>query len=65
MTKNALTGRLFAIYDVSGRLVKQQAFMSDNHSLIINAGELNAGAYYYKVTVGETKVKTDKLIILK
>lgn len=39
--------------------------MSDNHSLIINAGELNAGAYYYKVTVGETKVKTDKLIILK
>jgi len=56
---------LFTIYDVSGRLVKQQEFMPDNHSLIINEGELNAGAYYYKVTVGDTKVKGDKLIIIK
>ena len=55
----------FIIYDVSGRLVKQQTLSSENKTAIINAFELDAGAYYYDIKVGESKVKSDKLIIIK
>ncbi len=56
---------LFTIYDVSGRLVKQQTFISENKTITINANALNAGAYYYEIKVGDYKVKSDKLVIIK
>ena len=56
---------LFTIYDVSGRLVKQQSLNPENNLAIITAEELSAGAYYYTVTIADRKVKSDKLIIIK
>ncbi len=56
---------LITIYDVSGRLVKQQTLNPENQIAIITAEELSAGAYYYIITIAESKVKSDKLIIIK
>ncbi len=56
---------VFYLYDLSGRLVKYQVLNSQNKIETINATELNAGAYYYLIKIGDNKVKTDKLIIVK
>ena len=56
---------LITIYDVSGRLVKQQTLNPENNLVIIIAQELSAGAYYYTITIADSKIKSDKLIIIK
>ena len=56
---------LFSIYDMTGRLVKQQSLSSENKTTVINAVELSGGAYYFVIKVGDEKVKADKLIIVK
>ena len=56
---------LFTIYDVSGRLIKQQLLTSENTTATINAAELDAGVYLYEIKVNDKKVKIDKLIIIK
>ena len=56
---------LFSIYDMTGRLVKQQTLVAENKTTLVNAVELSGGAYYYVIKVENEKVKSDKLIIVK
>ncbi len=55
----------FRIYDISGRVVEEQVLNSENKSIIINAGELSAGVYYYEIKIGDNRIKTDRIIIIK
>lgn len=56
---------VFEIYDVSGRLVKQQNLNLQNTYTIIDANELNNGLYYYIIKSGDKKEKAEKLVIVK
>ena len=56
---------VFSIYDMSGRLVKQQILNAQNSTAFIDAAMLNAGVYYYIIKEGNTNAKTEKLIIIK
>ncbi len=56
---------LITIYDITGRMVKQEKLNAENKTLLIHANELNAGTYYYEIKVGDKKVKLDKLVIIK
>ncbi len=56
---------LITIYDITGRMVKQEKLNAENKTLLIHANELNAGTYYYEIKVGDKKLKLDKLVIIK
>jgi len=56
---------VFSIYDISGRLVKQVTLNYSENKTVIDATELNAGAYYYTIKVNDGKVKAGKLIIVR
>ncbi len=56
---------IISIYDITGKLIRKLNFNSTNTSTSINASELDAGIYLYDVLINNTKVKTDKLIIIK
>ncbi len=53
------------IYDLTGKLISSQNLNSSNTSTIIDATNLDAGAYYYEIKLDGTKIKSDKLIIIK
>jgi len=56
---------LLSIYDITGKLVRSINFNSATSTATINASELEAGIYMYSVSVNNTKVKTDKLVVIK
>ena len=64
MVKEGVSG-VFSIYDVSGRMVKQQNLNSGTNKVEIDASNLNAGAYYYTVKVNGDRMKAEKLIIVR
>ncbi|MEI6488817.1 MAG: T9SS type A sorting domain-containing protein [Bacteroidota bacterium] len=53
------------IYDLPGKLIKSNNFCGINSSLKIEVNNLNNGVYYYEVKVGDKRVKTDKIVIIK
>ncbi len=53
------------IYDIAGKLIHSFNFTSSSTVVTIHENELNAGAYFYEIKVNESKVKMDKLIIIK
>jgi len=53
------------ITDVTGKQIRSYAFNNSGTSTQIDARELEAGVYFYDVLINNTKVKTDKLIIIK
>ena len=55
----------FEIYDVAGRLVKQQLLNAQNTIANIDATILNAGVYYYKIKTENKQEKAEKLVIVK
>ena len=56
---------VISIYDIAGKLIRSYNFNSTTSTATINASELQAGVYMYDVLISNTKVKTDKLIIIK
>jgi hypothetical protein len=62
---DATSTTVLSIYDVSGRIVKQQTLNAQNKKETITANQLDAGAYYYEIKINDNKVKADKLIIIK
>ncbi len=58
------TGNL-TIYDITGKLVSNHKFNSAATSMVIDESNLNAGAYFYEIKVNDSKIKSDKLIIVK
>ncbi len=56
---------MFIIYDVSGRIVKEQTFNTENKKTTINAESLNAGLYYYTITINGNRKTSNKLVIIK
>ena len=56
---------LFCIYDIAGRLIKQQTLNSQNNTMLIDAQELKGGVYYYLIKQNNVNLKTEKLVIVK
>ena len=58
------TGTL-VIYDIAGKIVSKHNFNSSNKTMTIDEHQLEAGVYFYEITVNGVKTKNDKLIIIK
>ena len=56
---------VFSIYDITGKFIKQQPLNLQNKKETISAAELNAGVYYYTITINNNRKETNKLIIIK
>ncbi len=54
-----------AIYDIAGKLIKNYTLNASNASASIDADAMEAGIYLYDVLINNTKVKNDKLVIIK
>ncbi len=63
LTETGIT--IFNIYDVSGRIVKEQILNAENKKETISAESLNAGLYYYTISVNGNRVVASKLVIIK
>jgi hypothetical protein len=60
------TGKVILnIYDVTGKKIAEHLVNSKNKSLAINENNLDAGVYYYQITVNDKTIKADKLVIIK
>jgi hypothetical protein len=53
------------IYDVTGKKIAKHFVNSKNKSLTINENSLDAGVYYYQITVNDKTIKSNKLVIIK
>ena len=53
------------INDITGKQIKSIVFKGSNTSISIDASELGAGVYLYDVMINNTKVNTDRLVIIK
>ncbi|MBL7888091.1 MAG: T9SS type A sorting domain-containing protein [Bacteroidia bacterium] len=53
------------IYDIAGKLISSYLINSNNKSIAINENNLDAGIYYYSISVNGKSVKSDKLVIIK
>ena len=57
---------MLTIYAINGDIVAVYPLKASNHLAFINSGELfSNGVYYYRFSVGDEIIATDKLIILK
>ncbi len=56
---------IIKIYDLTGKLICSYRLNANNSQLQINNADLNNGIYIYHITVNNTIVKSDKLVIIK
>ncbi len=56
---------IIKIYDLAGKLICSYPLNANNNQLQINNADLNNGIYIYHITVNNTIVKSDKLVIIK
>jgi len=52
------------LYDVMGKAVKTVELKNNQGNVTLTKGDLQAGTYFYSLTVDETRLKTEKLVIL-
>lgn len=53
------------IFDITGRMIQSYKLTSNNNSINLNSGTLNAGTYLYKYLVNGSVCNVDKLVIIK
>jgi hypothetical protein len=56
---------IFILYDVTGKRIDQLILNSETTSINLNENSLQAGIYFYTVSVNSKPVKTEKLVIIK
>ena len=61
---NAITLKIH-LYDLSGRLLKEETLINTKKTQKIDLQDLMSGVYIYKIIEGNTIIKTSKIIILK
>ena len=64
-TLNEGESATIALIDITGRLLKTQLLKSDAQQSELNANELAAGTYFYKISVNGTSRQTGKIVIIK
>jgi subtilisin family serine protease len=52
------------LYDVMGKAVKTIELKNNQGNVTLTKGDLQGGTYFYSLTVDETRLKTEKLVIL-
>ena len=53
------------LYSITGQLLFEKDFTSENSRLVISTGNFNTGLYFYRIVIDKNVVANEKLMIIK